>query len=88
MLPCQWGYDEIGRRFANSHPKDSDSFHHRWINGYIDPAYQAMTVWLREFVDKLGLHASPQQKESMLRSFRTSTRYEYIFWDTAWNFEK
>ena len=87
LLPCQWGYDEVGRRLSATLAAPPDSFHARWVAGYNDPAYQEMTVWLRGLVDELGESASKQQQKKMLAAFRASTRYEYFFWDAAWKLE-
>ncbi len=88
LLPCQWGYDEIGRTLAANLQAPGGSFHARWVAGYNDPAYQEMTVWLRDFVDELGRSATEGQRARMLSAFRASTRYEYLFWDAAWNLEE
>lgn len=88
LLPCQWGYDEIGRMLAKVQKAPENSFHARWIAGYNSAGYQQMTTWLRGFVDELGSSATDQQKERMLSAFRESTRYEYLFWDAAWNLQQ
>ena len=64
---------------------DANSFHSRWVAGYCAPEYRKLTGWLREFVDDLGAVAPADQKQRMHAAFRASTRYEYLFWDAAWN---
>lgn len=88
LLPCQWGYDEIGRNLARRLKAPEDSFHARWVAGYNDPGYQELTAWLRNFIDDLGASATEDQKRRMLSAFRESTRYEYLFWDAAWNLQQ
>lgn len=88
LLPCQWGYDEIGRQLARVLQAPEDSFHARWVAGYTAPEYQQLTTWLRGFVDELGKSATEAQLSRMLEVFRTSTRYEYLFWDAAWNLQQ
>lgn len=87
LLPCQWGYDEVGRALSKVLTAPSDSFHARWVAGYNAPEYQEMTEWLLRFVDSLGTTVTDQQKDRMLSAFRASTRYEYLFWDAAWNLQ-
>ena len=84
LLPCQWGYDEIGRRLGEALTSPADSFHARWVAGYNSPEYQDMTRWLRQFVDELGEQAEESTRRSMTDAFQTSTRHEYLFWDAAW----
>lgn len=88
LLPCQWGYDEIGRSLGKLQKAPENSFHARWIEGYNSPEYQQMTTWLRAFVDELGGSATEHQRARMLSAFRASTRYEYLFWDAAWNLQQ
>ena len=84
LLPCQWGYDEVGQLLEHRDRPDPESFHSRWVAGYCDPAYRDMTNWLKGFVDELGRAAPPDKRRRMLAAFRASTRYEYLFWDAAW----
>ena len=84
LLPCQWGYDEVGRLLEHRDRPDPESFHSRWVAGYCDPAYRDLTGWLKGFVDELGRVAPPDKRQRMLAAFRASTRYEYLFWDAAW----
>ncbi len=88
LLPCQWGYDEVGRSLAKVLKAPVDSFHARWVAGYNVLEYQELTTWLRMFVDALGETATDRQRSRMLSAFRASTRYEYLFWDAAWNLQR
>jgi len=85
LLPCQWGYDEIGRRLAAQSTALADSFHARWIAGYNAPEYREVTTWLRRFVDRLGSAATPQMRRRMAEVFRAGLLHELSFWEAAWN---
>ena len=85
LLPCQWGYDDIGRRLAARSDAPPDSFHARWIAGYNVPEYREVTDWLRRFVDRLGAAAMPQTRQRMADAFRASLVHEFAFWEAAWN---
>ena len=84
LLPCQWGYDEVGRLLEHRERPDANSFHSRWVAGYCDPGYREMTGWLKRFVDDLGAAASTDTRRRMHAAFKASTRYEYLFWEAAW----
>ena len=43
-----------------------------------------MTAW-RDFVDQMAENASPAELEAMRTAFLPSSRYEYMFWDAAYN---
>ena len=84
FLPCQWGYDDIGRALAGRPWAKNSSFRARWIAGYNAPEYRKLTAWLRRSVDRLGADAGAGERERMFRAFRTSTGHELAFWDQAW----
>ncbi len=84
LLPCQWGYDEIGRRLASNLKAKPGSFHARWVAGYNSPEYHELTDWLLAFVDRLGSQAGKPERARMQRAFKTSTRHELAFWEQAW----
>lgn len=88
LLPCQWGYDEVGQQLSPVIQSSPDTFHARWVAGYNDPGYRTLTAWLRGFVDQLGQTATASQQQRMVGVFRASTRYEYLFWDAAWNLQR
>ena len=85
LLPCQWGYGEIGRSLARDLKAGSDSFHARWVAGYNAPEYHALTDWLRIFVDRLGKDAPPAEQARMADAFLAGTRHELTFWEQAWH---
>ena len=85
LLPCQWGYDEVGRLLEHRARPDPGSFHSRWIAGYCEPEYRKLTEWLKGFVDEIGAVAPLEKRQRMQAAFRASTRYEYLFWGAAWD---
>ena len=87
LLPCQWGYDEIGRMLEREQTAPADSFHARWAAGYAAPEYREMTVWLKSFVDTQGESVTGGTRARLLDLFRAGTRYEYLFWEAAWKLE-
>jgi len=87
VLPCQWGYDEIGRMLERESKAAPGSFHARWAAGYAAAEYREMTAWLRSFADDAGAAVSTARRSELLKLFRASTRYEYLFWEAAWNLQ-
>jgi thiaminase/transcriptional activator TenA len=85
LLPCQWGYDDVGRQLQRTLKAPAGSFHARWVAGYTAPEYREMTAWLRGFVDSLEVSITEERRHRMEAVFRASVRYEYLFWDAAWN---
>ena len=84
LLPCQWGYSEIGQTLAKQGKPNAPSFYGKWIDMYASAEFAELSSWLREVLDQLA----PNVNETQLRQiFQTSARYEYLFWDMAYQAE-
>jgi thiaminase/transcriptional activator TenA len=87
LLPCQWGYSDIGVRMkANGLPDDAR--YATWIEAYADPIYVGLTDWLRQFVDRLGANVPAGTYARWRATFTTTLRYELAFWEMAWTGER
>jgi thiaminase/transcriptional activator TenA len=82
LLPCQWGYDDIGKRLAENNKTLEKSFHARWINAYNDPAYQEITNWLINYVDSVQQKVDNKVANEI---FQESLEFEFLFWESSWN---
>ena len=87
LLPCQWGYADIGTRLRAQGLPDHRRYA-EWIDAYADPGYVALTEWLRGFVDRLGDDADAETYARREEIFRTTLRYELAFWEMAWSGER
>ena len=85
LLPCQWGYDDIGRNLENSKKANSVDFISKWIKGYTNTEYRYLTSWLINYVNKLSINTTSIVRQKMMDKFLHSIRYEYLFWDSAWH---
>jgi thiaminase/transcriptional activator TenA len=83
LLPCMWGYAEIGARLAAAGPPPHAGYA-AWIAAYADPEFQALAEWARELTDAAGADAGPAARERMHAAFRTSSELELGFWESAW----
>ena len=84
LLPCPWTYhllrDELG---ASEHPLYS-----QWTAFYVAGLLQNSVDAWRSFVDREAQSAGPRELEAMREAFLTSSRYEYMFWEMAYNMEQ
>lgn len=87
LLPCQWGYADVGRRLKEAGLPRHERYA-AWIESYADPDYQALTDWLRAFVDRAGASISGDAYTRWSRIFATTLRYEAAFWEMAWSGER
>lgn len=86
LLPCMWGFSEVGRRLA-ARPggPPSDPRYAAWIDMYASEQFAELAAWCREITDRAGSEAGQQTRASMERAFVTSSRYELAFWQMAWD---
>jgi thiaminase (transcriptional activator TenA) len=83
LLPCMWGYAEIGARLASAGVPDHAGYA-AWIAVYADPEFQALAAWARELTDAAGADAGRGAHERMHAAFRASSEHELAFWESAW----
>ncbi len=83
LLPCMWGFSEIGLQLARG-PRPADSRLAAWIDSYADPEFAALANWCRDVVDGLAAGVGPGIRSGMEAAFTTSSRYELAFWEMAW----
>ncbi len=87
LLPCMWGYSEVGERLAAGgrpgHPQ-----YDAWIDTYAAREFAALAAWCRELVDDLAADAAPALRSRMRRAFVTCSRHELAFWEMGWSLER
>jgi thiaminase/transcriptional activator TenA len=86
MLPCYWIYQEVGMHLKQRGSKDAA--YQRWIDQYASAEYAATVKQVLAMLDESSLSAPPEQRESAVRLFVLSARYEYMFWDMSWRQER
>ena len=87
LLPCMWGYNEIGLRLAERGMPDDERYR-AWIEMYASDEFMQLAAWCRHLTDEAcaGLpDAALARAES---AFVTSSRYELAFWEMAWTRER
>ena len=80
LLPCMWGFSEIGRGLAER-GRPEEPLCARWVDAYADAEFARLAGWCRELVDALAAGAGPAQRDRMREAFLVSSRYELAFWD-------
>lgn len=83
VLPCQWGYAEIGTTLAEQ-GGSPEPLYQEWIDMYASPEFHALGEWLRNLLNDITTDSSPMDKERISNNFLLSSRYEYLFWEMAW----
>jgi thiaminase (transcriptional activator TenA) len=87
LLPCMWGYTELGQRLAAG-GTPPDERYARWVAMYASTEFEDLAAWCRALVDRLGAAAGEEGRARMERAFTTCSRYELAFWEMAWTLER
>ena len=85
VLPCYWVYAEVGRALVEQ--GSPDPRYQRWIETYAGEEFAVVVAEVLAVVDRLAEVTSPATEERMHAAAAVATRYEYAFWDAAWNRE-
>jgi len=87
LLPCQWGYSETGHHLSRTGDASEKNRYAEWIRLYSAEEFTAFVGWLREFLDDLTSGAGEREMERLEEHFLTATRYEFLFWEMAYNLQ-
>jgi thiaminase/transcriptional activator TenA len=86
VLPCYWIYGEVGKALAaRSSP---DPLYARWIATYGGEEFGAIVEDVLAVVDRVGESVSAADEAAMRERVVTTARYEWMFWDAAWQRER
>jgi thiaminase/transcriptional activator TenA len=86
LLPCVWGYNEVGLRLAE-HGRPADERYASWIQMYSSDEFAELAAWCREVTDEVGQGLAPAARQRVTDAFVTSSQYELAFWEMAWTLE-
>ena len=81
-LPCFWIYKEVG--LSISQCSKSDNPYARWIEAYSRPEFGNSTNEMISIFDEVSLRTTEAVREKMLNAFHTSTKWEWHFWNDAY----
>jgi thiaminase (transcriptional activator TenA) len=82
LLPCMWGYSELGRALASHNHGDHP--YRVWIEMYASDDFADQARWCREALDTVG---AAIEERRLREAFLVSSRYELAFWEMAWQLE-
>lgn len=85
LLPCIWSYGEIGGRMTVCLGLARNPIYEEWCATYASEDYDNQIRWYRNFLDEEALDAGPKLRARMRDHFMLSSRYEYEFWEMAYN---
>lgn len=90
LAPCPWLYIELGQHLmrelggavSDEHPYAD------WLRMYADPGFNDYMMNMLERLERFAGQADEASRVRAIEAFVVSARYEYMFWDQAWTFQK
>eukprot|EP00802_Teleaulax_amphioxeia_P012050 Tamp_12088.p1 GENE.Tamp_12088~~Tamp_12088.p1 ORF type:complete len:258 (-),score=70.32 Tamp_12088:1035-1808(-) len=90
ILPCYVIYNEVGkyiiRQWAGKDVEAQEKHPYRkWIELYGGADFEKATQEACAICDKLAASASVETQERMLQAYLQASRFEWMFWDSAYH---
>jgi thiaminase/transcriptional activator TenA len=86
VLPCYWIYWEVGKELADR--GSPHELYRRWIETYGGEEFAEIVRAVLDLTDRLGPELSEVEQRRMAERFNVTSRYEWMFWDSAWRREE
>ncbi len=87
IMPCQWGYWEIGEHLSAKGRPIQAPLYSKWIDMYSSEEFRDLAEYLRLLTGRLGDAAGTVERSAMETTYVSSLRLESQFWDMAYNAE-
>lgn len=85
VLPCYWIYAEVGKALLEK--GSPNPMYRKWIDTYGGEDFGALVEAVLDLTDRACEDLSPAQRKAVGEAFRTTSRYEWMFWDMGWTLE-
>jgi thiaminase (transcriptional activator TenA) len=83
MAPCPWTYLEIAQKLSKIHIRNEA--YRKWIQFYSSTESNRQVAEIKEILNKLGEKEDEKSKAKMKNHFANACKYEYLFWEMAYN---
>ncbi len=87
-LPCAWVYCVVGHHLLKKGQPAKNHPYRDWLMLYASPEFAEVQLWMRKKVDQWAKTSDKEAIRRMEDSFIISSRYEWMFWEMAWNEEQ
>lgn len=82
VLPCYWIYWEVGKELLRR--GSPDLRYQQWIDTYGSAEFGDVVREVLIVTDRLGTDLAPSERALVHRHFRTTSRYEWMFWEMGY----
>jgi thiaminase/transcriptional activator TenA len=82
VLPCYWIYWEVGKELLRQ--GSPEPRYQQWIGTYGSDDYGDVVRDVIAVTDRLAADLGPAERALVHRHFRTTSRYEWMFWEMGY----
>ncbi len=82
VLPCYWIYWEVGKKLLRR--GSAEPRYQRWIDMYGSEEFGESVRTVLAITDRLAPDLGPAEQARVHGHFRTTSRYEWMFWDMGY----
>lgn len=82
VLPCYWIYGAVGKELLAS--GSPDPRYQRWISTYGGEEFGKAVADVIAEMDRTAHALSDEERARVRRHFKTTSRYEWMFWQMGW----
>jgi thiaminase/transcriptional activator TenA len=86
LLPCYWIYWEVGKELTRA--GSPNPLYARWIGTYGSDEFGSIVRAVLDATNEVAAAVGNAERATMRRHFRTTSRYEWMFWDMGWRRER
>jgi thiaminase (transcriptional activator TenA) len=86
LLPCYWIYWEVGKALTRT--GSSNPLYERWIGTYGSDEFGVIVEAVLAATNEVAASLGEVERKAMRRHFRTTSRYEWMFWDMGYRAEQ
>ena len=86
LLPCYLLYWEVGKTLEKFGSRNE--LYRKWIETYSSKDFAKVCRTVLSLADSVGQRLTKGQKAEAAKHFITTSRYEYMFWDSAYRLER
>ncbi|HHX95783.1 MAG TPA: thiaminase II [Clostridia bacterium] len=84
VLSCQWSYQFIGEHVAKTEGTLDHPLFGEWVTGYSSKEFAEVTEEMIEYINILGKDISKEKIDYLKEIFINCSRFEYEFWEMAY----
>jgi thiaminase/transcriptional activator TenA len=85
VLPCYWIYWEVGKELLRR--GSPDPRYQQWIGTYGGDEFGSVVRQVIGVTEALAPSLAPPERALVHQHFRTTSRYEWMFWDMGYRQE-